>query len=166
MHLAAELTLSLEDGPQEFDQVLVTTSPGLLARLAPGLPSDYLHGLLNLHSMGAVVMVLALSHPLSPQGYYWYNLPKQAGFPFLALVEHTNFLSPEYFGGQHLIYVGDYLDPDHENFRLSKEQLLDKFLPALAGLIRPSSRIGCRGRGCSAQHTPSRSRKSTTRQYS
>lgn len=126
------LSLALKSGPQEFDQVLVTSSPGLLARLAPDLPPDYLQGLLNLRSMGAVVMVLALRRPLSPQGYYWYNLPKQAGFPFLALVEHTNFLSPEYFGGQHIVYVGDYLDPNHEYFSLSEEQLLDKFLPALS----------------------------------
>jgi protoporphyrinogen oxidase len=77
-------------------------------------------------------MVLALRQPLSPQAYYWYNLPKQAGFPFLALVEHTNFLSPEYFGGQHIVYAGDYLDPDHENFRLTKEELLERFLPALS----------------------------------
>jgi len=85
---------------QTYDQVLATTSPGLLARLAPDLAQPYLQGLLNLKSMGAVVMVVSLKHQLSTQGYYWYNIPKQAGFPFLSLVEHTNFLSPEYFGGE------------------------------------------------------------------
>ena len=49
----------------------------------------------------------------------------------MALVEHTNFLKPEYFGGDHIVYCGDYLDPDHEYFRLSKEELLERFLPAL-----------------------------------
>ena len=82
--------------------------------------------------MGAVVMVLALKHQLSKEGYYWYNMPKAAGFPFLALVEHTNFLSPEYFGGDHLIYVGDYLEPEHEHFRLSQDELVERFLPAFA----------------------------------
>jgi protoporphyrinogen oxidase len=127
----AGLRLDLPGGPGCFDQVLVTTSPGLLARLAPALPADYLQGLLSLKSMGAVVMILALRHQLSAEGYYWFNIPKAAGFPFLALVEHTNFLSPEHFGGDHLIYCGDYLDPDHEYFRLSKEELLERFLPVL-----------------------------------
>jgi len=122
--------LHLPDGSQHFDQVLVTTSPGLLARLAPALPSDYLGGLLRLKSMGAVVMVLALKQRLSEEGYYWYNLPKKAGYPFLALVEHTNFLSPEYFGGDHIVYVGDYLETDHEYFRLSQEELFERYLPA------------------------------------
>jgi len=43
-----------------FDKVLVTTSPNLMAKLAPDLPENYLKGLLELKSMGAVVMVLAL----------------------------------------------------------------------------------------------------------
>ncbi len=102
-----------------------------MARLAPDLPADYLQGLLNLKSMGAVVMVLALKHQLSTQGYYWYSLPKNAGYPFLALVEHTNFVSPEHFGGDHIVYVGDYLEPDHEYFKLTKEELLERFLPEL-----------------------------------
>ena len=125
------LSLDLPGGAEEFDQVLSTTSPNLLARLAPSLPDQYLKGLLDLKHMGAVVLTLSLRHQLSTQGYYWYNLPKSAGFPFLALVEHTNFLSPKYFGGDHIIYCGDYLDPDHEYFQLSKEELLERFLPSL-----------------------------------
>jgi protoporphyrinogen oxidase len=97
----------------------------------PSLPEGYLRGLKNMKSMGAVVMTLALTHRLSEEGYYWYNLPKSAGYPFLALVEHTNFVGKEHFGGDHIVYVGDYLEPEHEFFRLSQEQLLERFLPAL-----------------------------------
>ena len=62
-------------------------------------------------------MVLALDRQLTK--YYWHSIPKEAGFPFLALVEHTNYMSPEHYGGDHLVYVGDYLDPSHEYFKLS-----------------------------------------------
>jgi protoporphyrinogen oxidase len=130
-HPEGGLELTYPGGSAVFDQCLATTSPGLLAKLAPSLPQDYLQGLLSLKNMGAVVMVLSLKHPLSPEGYYWYNIPKSAGFPFLALVEHTNFLKPEYFGGDHIIYIGDYLDAGHEYFQLSKEELLEHFLPSL-----------------------------------
>jgi len=125
--------ISVEVGGQSesFDQCLVTVSPSLLARLCPALPPDYLKGLLDLKSMGAVVLILSLKQQLSKEGYYWYSLPKSAGFPFLALVEHTNFLSPEYFGGDHLLYCGDYLDVDHEYFSLSKEELVQRFIPGI-----------------------------------
>jgi protoporphyrinogen oxidase len=115
---------------ESYDRVLVTTSPALLGKLCPELSADYLRGLLDLRSMGAVVMVLALRHQLSEQGYYWFNLPKNAGYPFLALVEHTNFIPPEKFGGDHVVYAGDYLEQGHEYFSLSDEQLLERFTPA------------------------------------
>jgi len=125
------LKLETNEGEARFDQTLATTSPTLLARLAPDLPAGYLEGLLSLKSMGAVVMALALKHQLSEEGYYWYNIPKSAGFPYLALVEHTNFVPAEHFGGDHIVYIGDYLESSHEYFQLSQEQLLDLFLPSL-----------------------------------
>ena len=113
-----------------FDQVLVTTSPNLMAQMCPSLPESYLKGLLELKSMGAVVMTVALTQQLSREGYYWFNLPKEAGFPMLALVEHTNFVSPEHFGGDRIVYAGDYLELGHEYFALSDDELLERFIPA------------------------------------
>lgn len=129
--LEGGIRVKTEKGQERFDQVVVTTSPGLLARLAPDLAPDYLQELLAMKSLGAVVLVLALRKQLSPHGYYWHNIPKEAGFPFLALVEHTNFLSPRFFGGDHIVYCGDYLPRDHEYFQLSKQELVERFLPAL-----------------------------------
>ncbi|MBT3391660.1 MAG: NAD(P)/FAD-dependent oxidoreductase [Chloroflexi bacterium] len=114
-----------------YDKVLSTTSPALMAKLVPALPDDYLRGLLNLKSMGAVVITLSLKHQLSEEGYYWFSLPKDAGYPFLALVEHTNYVSAEHFGGEHIVYCGDYLETDHPYFELSQDQLLEQYLPAL-----------------------------------
>jgi len=125
-----KLTVKSEKGTETFDRVLVTTSPSLMARLAPDLPEHYLKGLLELKSMGAVVMTLALNNTLSKEGYYWFNVPKDEGYPFLALVEHTNFVSKDHFGGDHIVYAGDYLEVGHEYFSMSDEQLLERFIPA------------------------------------
>ncbi len=114
-----------------FDRVLSTTSPAQMARLAPALPPAYLEELLNLKHMGSVVMTLALKRQLSHQGYYWFNIPKEAGFPFLAVVEHTNFVSPHHFGGDHILYCGDYLDPDHPYFSMTEDELLRHFIPGI-----------------------------------
>lgn len=125
------LRLQTPGGAVDAQQCLVTTSPSQLTRLAPSLPPNYLDGLLKLKSMGAVVVVFALKHRLSEQGYYWFNLPKNAGYPFLALVEHTNFVSPEHFGNEHIVYCGDYLEAEHEYFRLSQPQLVERFTQVL-----------------------------------
>ncbi len=116
--------------PQIFDRVLTTVSPQLLSRLVPSLPENYLRSLKQLKSMGAVVVILALKQQLTDQ-HYWINIPKNEGFPFLALVEHTNYIDRRHYGNDHIIYCGDYLPPDHEYFDLTKEELVARFLPSL-----------------------------------
>lgn len=120
-----------------FDRVLFTASPRLLVRLVSGLPEAYAEQARALKSMGAVVLILSLDRQLMTDGTYWLNLPARSPdkndnpFPFLALVEHTNYVSPEHFGGERIVYLGDYLPADHEYFRLSEEELAGRFLPSL-----------------------------------
>ena len=121
-----------------FDRVLSTTSPRLLLRMAEGLrDTPYGEQVAALKSIGGLCVVFALKQPLMPDDTYWLNLPattadkSKSAFPFLALVEHTNFISREHYGGDHLIYCGDYVPPEHEYFQLSEDELVDRFLPAL-----------------------------------
>jgi protoporphyrinogen oxidase len=123
------LLVETASGGEIYDAVISTSSPALMAKLAPDLPESYSASLKALKSMGAVVLVITLDRQLTQ--YYWHNLPKEAGFPFLALVEHTNYMDTEHYGGDHILYCGDYLNPDHEYFSFSKEELLEQFLPAL-----------------------------------
>ncbi len=111
-------------GRELFDAVLVTVGPPLLLRLAPQLPAAYRQQLAGLKHMAALTLVLALRRPLTVSGYYWYNIPKRAGFPFLILVEHTNFVPATHYGGDHIVYAGDYLPPDHELLHWPAEQVL------------------------------------------
>ena len=123
------IRVEFASGSEVVDAAISTSSPTLMSRIAPDLPGEYASKLSSLKSMGAVVMVITLKNRLT--NYYWHNLPKEAGFPFLAMVEHKNYVDKKNFGGDHVVYCGDYLNPDHEYFRLSKEELLEKFLPAL-----------------------------------
>ncbi|UCC50626.1 MAG: NAD(P)/FAD-dependent oxidoreductase [Anaerolineaceae bacterium] len=123
---------------EAFDLVLATTSPTQLARMAPFLPEDYLSQLASLKSMGAVVLTLALKHPLlNETNTYWLNIPanspdkSQNEIPFLALVEHTNYIDRKYYGGDHIVYCGDYVPPNHSYFSMSQETLQDLFTAVL-----------------------------------
>ncbi|MCP4544439.1 MAG: NAD(P)/FAD-dependent oxidoreductase [Chloroflexi bacterium] len=124
------ICLELGTGDVAHDRVIATCSPRMLRERTPDFPSDYAASLDNLKSMGAVVLVLALKHRLT-DGQYWINLPKGKNIPFMGLVEHTNYISREHYGGDHLVYCGDYLPPDHPYFDYDKEQLLETYLPGL-----------------------------------
>ncbi len=135
--LAGGLAVSAGEGGGHFDRVLSTTGPGLLLRLAPDLPEAYAQKVRALRSMGAVAVILALDRQLMRDGTYWLNLPAHSPdkdhnpFPFLALVEHTNYVSPRHFGGDHIVYLGDYVPADHEYFQVSEDELAARFIPHL-----------------------------------
>ncbi|HNS02933.1 MAG TPA: NAD(P)/FAD-dependent oxidoreductase [Anaerolineae bacterium] len=126
---AGRLTVTAAGDVAGYDAVISTSSPALMAKLAPDLPESYSASLRDLKSMGAIVLVVTLDRQLTQ--FYWHSLAKEAGFPYLAMVEHTNFIGPEHYGGDHILYLGDYLEVDHEYFSLSKEELLERFLPSL-----------------------------------
>jgi len=117
-----------------FDQVLVTLPTRLFTQLAAGLPSDYLARYQGPEHYGAHVLILGLDRPLVP-GVYWLNI-NDRHLPFLALVEHTNFLPPADYGGLHLVYLGNYLPMDDPRFRQAEDEVLASYTAALQS-IRP-----------------------------
>jgi protoporphyrinogen oxidase len=131
------LKVSTANETLEFDNVISTSSPLVMIKLAPDLPTDYADKLRALRNTGAVVVILALKHQLMTDGTYWLNLPasspdkSQSDAPFLALVEHTNYMDAKHYGGDHIIYMGDYVPTDHEYFKLSDDQLAERFTASL-----------------------------------
>jgi protoporphyrinogen oxidase len=50
-----------------------------------------------------------------------------AELPFIGLIEHTNFISPERYGGRRFLYVANYLDEDHELLGMGADELLARY---------------------------------------
>jgi len=131
-------TLTIKGEQHSFDRVLTTTSPKLLLKMAPALANtNYGDQAANLSSIGALCVILATKQQLLTDGTYWLNLPanspdkKKSRFPFLALVEHTNWMDKANYGGDHLLYLGDYVPANHEYFRLTDEEVVERFTAAL-----------------------------------
>lgn len=131
--------LTVNSQPRVFDRVISTGSPSLMLKLAPDLrATPYGQQMAQLKSIGAICAILALKQSVLTDGTYWLNLPATSAdkrtnqFPFLALVEHTNFIDKSHYNGDVLVYCGDYVPADHEYFHLSDDQLIERFLPALS----------------------------------
>ncbi|MBE0689256.1 MAG: FAD-dependent oxidoreductase, partial [Anaerolineae bacterium] len=140
-------TLTVNGDVIAFDRVVTTTSPGLLLRMSPELrDTDYGRQATSLRSLGALCLVLALKQPLLTDGTYWLNLPatspnkRESRFPFLALVEHTNWMDRAHYGGDRIVYCGDYVPSDHEYFSMSEAEVFERFtavLPTINPLFKP-----------------------------
>lgn len=130
---SGKLVVQAGEQAEGFDAVICTSSPQAMLRLAPQLEGPYAEKLRGLKSMGAVVVIFALKQQLLRDGTYWLSLPasrpdkQNSEFPFLALVEHTNYMNPQHYAGDHLVYCGDYVAPDHEYLRLDETELVARF---------------------------------------
>ncbi len=101
-------------GSFDFDRVICT------------LPKN----LSDLKFMGAVNLVLSLDCKFFSDGTYWLNVADR-DFPFLGVMEHTNLVDKDNYGGETILYVGNYLPLGHSYFDKSSKELLEIFTPYL-----------------------------------
>lgn len=114
---------ALNHGIQEHDAVVIAASPSAFAALASAHAPEHVRATLGQPALGVQVVVLSLNQPLG--NHYWYSLKRSNAQPFLAAIEHTNFVDPSYFGGEHLIYFAKYVDVKSEEWNETDEQLLE-----------------------------------------
>jgi len=109
------------------DKVLVTTPMSSLTKLCPTLPKSILKKIRTIKHLSAQVLILILKKPLMNETY-WLNVTDK-NYPFLGVVEQTNFIDKSYYGNQHVVYLGNYLPNDHPYLAYSAEHLLEIFTP-------------------------------------
>ena len=110
---------------QQFDIVISTLPVSATQKIAPFYSRSA-----QINYLGAVNLVLELKKSLLPNNIYWLNI-NDSDLPFLAVVEHTNFINSENYGRKPLVYVGNYLPAGHPYFNLTAGELLLKYLPGL-----------------------------------
>ena len=113
---------------EAFDAIISTAPSHIFVRLLPSIPEDYLANLTNVKYMAAVLIVLVMSRPLSR--IYWLNVADRS-IPFVGVIEHTNLIGPEHYGGKHIVYLSNYLGTDHALYNLGHDELLAEYLPHL-----------------------------------
>lgn len=113
----------------EFDAVLATTQSHMFLRLAPDLPEGYLEKLEDTRYLAAVLLILVLERPLSH--VYWLNVADRS-IPFVGVIEHTNLIEPEHYGGKHIVYLPNYVNREDRLYGLDHDALLDEYLPHLS----------------------------------
>jgi protoporphyrinogen oxidase len=109
-----------------FDAVVVTVANKIFRRIAPPLPETYTEKLEGVPYQDALCLVITLKRPLS--GTYWLNINDRS-IPFLAVVEHTNWIEPDRYGGQHVVYFSNYLDKQSPLLRKNVDEVLELYLP-------------------------------------
>ena len=122
-----------EAGREEYDRVVATVpSDVFISLLSPKvkeeLGEDYLGKVGAVEYHAALCLLLELDREFSP--YYWTNIADRE-IPFVGLIEQTNLIVPERYGGRRFLYVANYLEQGHELLSLSPDELIDCYTPGL-----------------------------------
>ncbi len=115
---------------ERYDAVLSTLPSDVFEQaLEPGvLPEAYLAKLRGIEYFTALCLLIELDRRFSP--FYWTNIGDDA-LPFVGLIEHTNLVAPERYGGRRFLYVANYLPRGHELLGLDPDTLLERYTPGL-----------------------------------
>ena len=120
------LTVETADGTatHEVDDVVVAAMPNVLEDLT-GHECD-------IEFQGAVCGLATMSESLMDT--YWLNVAHDA--PFGSLIEHTNFVPRERYGGDHLLYVASYVQGPHEDlWQMDDDEVADVWFDEIARMF-------------------------------
>jgi len=118
------------DGPPvRYDAAIATVpSPIFEALLDESLrreiEPDYLAKVAATEYHTALCLLLELDRSLTP--FYWTNVADDA-LPFVGLIEHTNLVPAERYGGRRFLYVANYVAPGDPLLELGFDALLDHY---------------------------------------
>ena len=124
------------EAPERYDAVVATVPSDIFEgmldpALAERVGDAYLARLRSIEYHTALCLLLELDRPFG--GAYWTNVA-EPGLPFVGVIEHTNFVEPERYGGRRFLYVANYLAPGDPLLDLSPEGLIERYTPGLRAM--------------------------------
>lgn len=118
-----------DDGTIDAAAVIATPALPIVADLvAPHAPAPWIESLRRVEYLANVCIVLELDRSLSDT--YWLNV-NDPGFPFVGVIEHTNFEPASTYGGRHIVYLSKYLPVSAELYQMPDERVIEYCIPHL-----------------------------------
>jgi len=121
-------SVSVNSENKRYDGVIFTAAPPILSNLLPSADSKYHQQLQSVGYQANICAVMVTTQRLSD--VYWLNILDKA-CPFVAVIEHTNLLPREDYGGKTVIYLSRYLSRAEPLWQASDEVIQQTYLAAL-----------------------------------
>jgi protoporphyrinogen oxidase len=108
---------------------MLTTPLPIAAKLLSGhVPQIYQENLSRIRFLANRCLVLELDRALSD--LYWINV-NDPSFPFVGVIEHTNFAADAAYGRRHIVYLSRYSTADDPYLGFTDNEALAFALPYL-----------------------------------
>ncbi len=115
-------SLTTGNGSIQAANYLFTPALPIIADILKSNAPEWTEGLRRVQYLGNICLVLRLKQSLSET--YWLNV-NDPGFPFVGVIEHTNFDSPEHYNGNRIAYLSRYVAVDDAVWAYSDEEYFE-----------------------------------------
>lgn len=113
---------------ERFDVVVSTLPSPILPKITDDLFDPiYLSRFNKLKYLSAKVLILETKLSILEK-IYWLNICTK-NIPMMLIGAHTNFVDKKHYGGNHLSYIGYYLEPADPLVKMEKNVLVKKLWP-------------------------------------
>jgi protoporphyrinogen oxidase len=116
------------------DVVVSTVTTAQFRRMTPDLEGEYVEHLKRIPTIGIFCLFLRLKRQVTP--FFWLNA-NDPRVPFAGMIEYTNLNPLPELGGDHILYIPQYLPADDPRYAQTDEEVLEQYCNALA-LINPA----------------------------
>src|SRR3989344_5037613 len=117
---------------EKFDVVISTLPTIIMSKLTQTIfQQSYLQRFSHLRYLHAVVLILETKQPILEKTYWLNVCVDYKKLPLMFIGQHTNFIDKKYYGGNHIAYIGWYLDRSDQFMKMKKEELINYCLPHL-----------------------------------
>ncbi|OGK15222.1 hypothetical protein A2690_00390 [Candidatus Roizmanbacteria bacterium RIFCSPHIGHO2_01_FULL_39_12b] len=115
---------------EKFDAIVSTLPSPILPKVTKSLfDGDYLGRFSKLRYLNALALLLETKQPILDD-IYWLNICTPS-IPMMLIGQHTNFVDKKHYGGNHLSYIGYYLEASDPLVSMKKEELIKALWPYL-----------------------------------
>lgn len=113
-----------------YDIIISTLPTPILCKLGDKiLPGHYLQNLQKIEYLHAVSVILETNKPLLNKTY-WLNMCSKK-FPFVGIMQHTNFVDKKYYCGKEIAYVANYVEGNNKLIKMTDNEIIEFYKPHL-----------------------------------
>jgi len=113
-----------------FEKIICTLPTSTINKIAKKvLPESFLVRFEKLKYLHAVTLIIETESPILEKNY-WLNINAD-NIPIMIIAQHTNFINKKYYGGNHIAYLGWYVEKNHPLIKMNKNRIKNMVLPYL-----------------------------------
>lgn len=113
---------------KNYDYVVFTPALQHFVDVCKNAPEDYIAPLRVVKYDCSMIVVMILKEKLSD--FYWLNVADDE-IPYGGLIEHTNFIPKEVYGGKVILYFSKYLNVNSEYLKMTNEEVKNNYIKHL-----------------------------------